>query len=133
MSEDVIPPAPGAPNARYPAYSYPSAAAPERPGRTLGIVGFALSFVGFIDVVGLIICIVAMVKSKRAGLKNGFALAGIIISIVGILFCGGIIALIAPPLIQAGQECARLGDGTHVIGKTTYTCTPTSINFYTHS
>jgi len=89
--------------------------------------------VGFIDVVGLIICIIAMVKSKRADQKNGFALAGMIISIVGILFCGGIIALIAPPLIHAGQECARLGDGTHVIGNSTYTCTPTSFNVYTHS
>jgi hypothetical protein len=69
----------------------------------------------------------------RAGQKNGFALAGMIISIAGILFCGGIIALIAPPLIQAGQECARLGDGTHVVGNSTYTCTPTSFNVYTHS
>ncbi|MGO4103132.1 DUF4190 domain-containing protein [Leifsonia sp. YAF41] len=132
MSEGAIPPAPGVPSAQDPAYSYPPAAAPERPGRTLGIVGFVLSFVGFIDVAGLIICIVAMVKSKRAGQRNGFALAGIIISIAGILFCAGIIALIAPPLIQAGQQCARLGDGTHVIEKSTYTCTPTSFSVYTH-
>jgi len=132
MSDDAIPPAPTLPNVEYRAYSN-SAAATNRPGRTLGIIGFALSFVGFIDVVGLIICIIAMVKSKRADQKNGFALAGMIISIVGILFCGGIIALIAPPLIHAGQECARLGDGTHVIGNSTYTCTPTSFNVYTHS
>ena len=132
MSDDAIPPAPTLPNVEYRAYSN-SAAATNRPGRTLGIVGFALSFVGFIDVVGLVICIIAMVKSKRADQKNGFALAGMIISIVGILFCGGIIALIAPPLIHAGQECARLGDGTHVIGNSTYTCTPTSFNVYTHS
>lgn len=132
MSDDAIPPAPTLPNVEYRAYSN-SAAATNRPGRTLGIVGFALSFVGFIDVVGLIVCIIAMVKSKRADQKNGFALAGMIISIVGILFCGGIIALIAPPLIHAGQECARLGDGTHVIGNSTYTCTPTSFNVYTHS
>lgn len=132
MSDDAIPPAPTLPNVEYRAYSN-SAAATNRPGRTLGIIGFALSFVGFIDVVGLIVCIIAMVKSKRADQKNGFALAGMIISIVGILFCGGIIALIAPPLIHAGQECARLGDGTHVIGNSTYTCTPTSFNVYTHS
>jgi hypothetical protein len=132
MSEDVISPAPNSPNAEYRPYSL-TATATERPGRTLGIVGFVLSFVGFIDVAGLIICIVAMVKSRRAGQKNGFALAGIIISIVGILFCGGIIALIAPPLIHASQECARLGDGTHVMGNSTYTCTPTSFNVYTHS
>ncbi len=105
----------------------------ENPGRTLGIVGFVLSFVGFVDIAGLVISIIALVQSKRAGRKNGFALAGIIISIAGILFCGGIIALIAPPLIHAGQTCVRLGDGVHVIGNSTYTCTPTSFNVYTHS
>ena len=128
MTEELIPPT--APSAAYPAYS--PAAAAERPGRTLGIVGFVLSFVGFLDVAGLIISIVAMVKSRRAGHKNGFALAGVIISIAGILFCGGIIALITPPLIHAGQECARLGNGTHVVGNSVYTCTPTSFNVETH-
>jgi len=126
MSEDARPPAPVVPSSQDPAYSYSPAAAPARPGRTLGVVGFVLSFVGFINVAGLIISIVAMVKSKRASQKNGFALAGIIISIAGILFCAGIISIIAPVLIQAGQQCARLGNGTHVIEKSTYTCTPTS-------
>ena len=108
-------------------------AAPERPGRTLGIVGFALSFVGLVDIAGLIICIVAIVQSRRAGEKNGFALAGIIIAIVGILLTAAIVALTVPLLVHAGQECARLGNGTHVIGNSTYTCTPTSFNVTTTS
>ena len=120
-----------APNPEYPAYSYPPSTVTVRPGRTLGIVGFVMSFFAFFDVAGLVISIVAMVKSNRAGQKNGFALAGIIISIVGILFWGGIIALSVPTLIHAGEECARLGDGTHVIGNSTYTCTPTSFNVST--
>ena len=131
MSEDVMPPAPAAPTSEYPAHSYTGAAL-ARPGRTLGIVGFVMSFFAFIDIAGLIICIVAMVKSKRAGHKNGFALAGIIISIVGILFIGGIVALTVPTLIQAGQECARLGVGIHVVGHSTYTCTPTSFYVSTY-
>lgn len=133
MSEDVIPAVPVVPQPEYPAYPYSPVPAADRPGRTLGIVGFVLSFVWFVDVAGLIISIIALVKSKRAGQKNGFALAGIIISIGGILVCAGIIALIAPPLIHAGQECARLGVGTHVIGNSTYTCTPTSFNVSTYS
>ncbi|HEX3724503.1 MAG TPA: DUF4190 domain-containing protein [Nitrolancea sp.] len=92
-----------------------------------------LSFFGFIDIAGLIISIVAMAQSKRSGHKNGFALAGIIISAVGILFTAGVIALVVPALINAGQECARLGNGTHVIGNSTYTCTPTSFDVYANS
>ena len=131
MSEDIVPAVPVVPSVEYPAYSR-SPAAPERPGRTLGIVGFVLSFFWFIDIAGLIISIVAMVQSKRAGHKNGFALAGTIISIAGILVSAGVIALVVPALINAGQECARLGDGTHVVGNSTYTCTPTSFNVYSN-
>ena len=133
MTDDAIPAAP--PAAEFPTtpppYWQPAPAAP-RPGRTLGIVGFVLSFIGFIDIAGLVISIIAMVKSKRAGQKNGFALAGIIISIAGILFCGGIIAVIAPSLVHTAQMCAQLGNGVHVIGNTTYTCTPTSFSEYTY-
>lgn len=99
----------------------------------MGIVGFVLSFVWIVDVAGLIISIIAMAKSKRAGQKNGFALAGIIISIAGILVFSGVVALVTPPLVQAAQECARLGNGIHVVGNSTYTCTPTSFNVSTHS
>ena len=131
MTDNVAPPAPGLPNPPYPAYSYQRA--PERPGRTLGIVGFALSFVGLVDIAGLIICIVAMAQSRRAGEKNGFALAGIIIAIVGILLTAAIVALTVPLLVNAGQECARLGNGSHVIGNSAYTCTPTPFNVTTTS
>ena len=102
------------------------------PGRTLGIVGFVLSFIGIVDIAGLVISIVALVKSKRAGHKNGLALAGLIISIVGILFWGGIIAVAVPALINAAQTCAQLGDGVHVVGHSVYTCTPTSFNVNTN-
>ncbi|HEY4267108.1 MAG TPA: DUF4190 domain-containing protein [Galbitalea sp.] len=109
----------------------PAPTAP-RPGRTLGIVGFVLSFIWVVDIAGLVISIIAMVKSKRAGQKNGFALAGIIISIAGILVWGSIVAVAVPSLVHAGQMCAQLGNGVHVVGNTTYTCTPTSFNESTH-
>jgi hypothetical protein len=133
MDENPTPAASVPTNAEYPAYSHPPMSTPERPGRTMGIVGFVLSFVWILDLVGLIISIIAMVKSKRAGQKNGFALAGIIISIAGIIVFTGVVPLVTPPLVQAAQECARLGNGVHIVGNSTYTCTPTSFNVSTHS
>lgn len=49
------------------------------PGKTLGIVGFIMAFVG-LQVVGLILSIVGYDKSKKAGHKNGLAFAGIILN-----------------------------------------------------
>lgn len=50
------------------------------PGYGLGIAGFVVSF--FVGVAGLIMSAIALNQSKRAGKKNGFALAGLIIGIV---------------------------------------------------
>jgi hypothetical protein len=140
MTDDATAAGPGAtefqgaapvPNWQTGAGWQPAPTAP-RPGRTLGIVGFVLSFIWVVDIAGLVISIIAMVKSKRAGQKNGFALAGIIISIAGILVWGSIAAVAVPSLVHAGQMCAQLGNGVHVVGNTTYTCTPTSFNETTH-
>lgn len=120
----------------FAAFSTPQAAPPppsgnrwaEDRGRVLGIVGFACSFVFLFNVAGLVLCIIALVRSRRAGFSNGFALAGAIIAPVTILFCAGILLLIVPPLIHAAQMCAQLGYGVHVVGTATYTCTPSSIS-----
>lgn len=131
--DPTIDPAAPAP-APYPAYA-PYAGtgpAPSRPGRVTGIVGFILSFFFVLNLGGLVVSIIALVQSKRAGLGNGFAVAGITISIVGILFSGGILAVLIPSSVALFQECAKLGTGTHVVGNATYTCTPTSANVYTN-
>lgn len=98
------------------------------PGKTLGIVGFILSF--FVTVVGLILSIIGLVKSKKAGHKNPFALAGIIIGIVGtIIWVGSIIALYlaflgsASSVVNIAQACSNQGNvGTVVVDGFTYTC-----------
>ncbi|MCB7136987.1 DUF4190 domain-containing protein [Cellulosimicrobium marinum] len=59
-----------------------SAAPAQNPGKTMGIVGFVLSFLGCLSIVGIILSIVALNKSKKAGFSNGLALAGIIIGAV---------------------------------------------------
>ena len=71
---------PGAPN--YPASAGNTAATPV-PGKTLGIVGLILSF--FVSLVGLIMSIVAVVQSKKAGAKNVPGIIGIVIGSLGTL------------------------------------------------
>ena len=100
----------------------------RNPYGTLGVVGFALSLLGPLSIAGLIISIIALVKSKRRGFGNGFALAGIIIAGVGLLVALLFAAFAVPALVDAAQTCARLGEGVHQVGDATYTCTPTSFH-----
>lgn len=86
----------------------------ENPGRTLGIVGFILSLIPALNVVGLIVSIVAMVKSRKARMGNGFALAGIIIGAIGtivtvLLIVAFIVAL--PYAVEVAEFCQQVGPG----------------------
>ncbi|MFF1574230.1 DUF4190 domain-containing protein [Leifsonia sp. NPDC058292] len=137
MSDQPIPPQQppvyangAAPIPPQPFYGYPPAP-PVVPGRGLGIAAFVLSFFIVANFFGLILGIVALVQSKRAGHGNGFALAAIIISAVGVALTILVLSLVIPAFVDAAQTCARLGDGVHVIGHATYTCTPTSFNVHT--
>ncbi|KRC42539.1 DUF4190 domain-containing protein [Oerskovia sp. Root22] len=111
----------GAPQAPYTPGGVPGAPAQD-PGKTLGIVGLVLSIIGCTSLIGLILSIVALNKSKKAGYKNGIALAGIIVGAV--LLVGSIIALAAfGGLIgEVLEKCADLGPGTHYVDGVEYTC-----------
>ena len=107
----AAPPAPDANAYQQPAYAQaPGALAPGAavPGKTLGIVAFVLSF--FVQLIALILGIVALVQSKKAGRSNGFALAAIIISAV-LMVIGAILAAIFIPIfiesINAATVCAN--------------------------
>jgi hypothetical protein len=92
------------------------------PGKVLGIVGLVVSFLGALSIIGLILSIVAFVQSKKAGRKNGVALAGIIVgSIVTILVIIGFIA-IGGAIAHVVEYCAEHGNGTFVEDGVTYTC-----------
>lgn len=86
------------------------------PGRTLGIVGFILAIL--IAPVGLIISIIAFVKSRKAKMGNGFALAGIIIgilfTIIGAILTFVLIAFFADLTQQLIEACEGLPSGTPV-------------------
>ncbi len=94
------------------------------PGRVLGIVGLILAFLA--PVIGLILSIVALVQSKKAGVRNGLALAGVI---VGAAFTAAILAVILIATITFGGRvgtaldlCAQNGPGTYTQDGTTITC-----------
>jgi hypothetical protein len=104
----------------------PQPAAPaENPGKTLGIVGLILAF--FFQLPALIVSIIGLNKSKKAGFKNGPALAGIILSIVfGIGWIIGTIVLVAGlATIGADPEgflCDQVGTGTYEVEGETIVC-----------
>jgi hypothetical protein len=103
-------------------------AAPVNPGKTMGIVSLVLSIIG-IHLIGVILGFVGLSQSKKAGQKNGFALAGIIIGFIGLVL--GVIAIIMFSLFGAAifgglggivQVCNDLGPGVWEIDGVTYTC-----------
>lgn len=106
------------------------AATVKDPNFVLGVVGFALSLIGVLNIAGLIISIIAFRKSRRLGITNGFALAGIIVASIGLLFVVIIALVTVPALVDAAQTCARLGTGVHELNGATYTCTPTSFRVW---
>lgn len=92
----------------------------EDPGRTLGIVGLVLAIVG--SVIGLVISIIALSKSRKAGYKNGLALAGVIIGAITTIVTIAVIIVSVVALSKVASECKTLGPGSHVVNGVTYTC-----------
>ena len=56
------------------------------PGKKFAIIGFVFSFFSVLSIAGLVLSILALLKSKKASFKNGLAVAGIIVSSVNIVF-----------------------------------------------
>lgn len=88
----------------YNAGGYAAAPAGPVPGKTMGIVAFILSF--FFQLLALILGIVALVQSKKAGRSNGFALAAIIISVVLMIVGAILIVAFVIPTFSAAATCA---------------------------
>ena len=91
------------------------------PGKTLGIVGLVLAFVA--NIVGLIVSIVALRKSKKAGFKNTPAVAGIVISIISIIGAVALIIGLSAGAAALVGQCAEYGPGVHELDNgVTITC-----------
>jgi len=74
------------------------------PGRTLGIVAFVVAI--FFNVIGLILGIVALVQSRKAGYKNGWAVAAIVVGAI-LTVVGIIIAILVFTALAAGAGLAN--------------------------
>jgi|GEM_PF-446592 len=95
------------------AYAQPDAPMPGAavPGRTLGIVALILAF--FFQLLGLILGIVALVQSRKAGVKNAPAVWAIALSIVfGVIGTIILIVVIAQTASFLAQ-CQGLDPGVY--------------------
>ncbi|MGG7464672.1 hypothetical protein [Plantibacter sp. YIM 135347] len=97
-------------------------ATPSAGHGTMAIVGFILTLLPVMNVVGLVLSIIAFVRAKRSGSPRGFALAGILIGAGGVLLVVVIAATIGPFVVDAVETCNRLGIGEHQVGDLTYSC-----------
>lgn len=113
----------------YAAGGYGAPAAPV-PGKTLGIVALVLALVPVgLQLVGLILGIVALVQSKKAGAKNAPALWAIIVSsvliVVGIIVAIAVISWIATQggdLVSHLNACLENPAGSFQFNGVTMTC-----------
>jgi hypothetical protein len=99
----------------------PAAPAPAAPGKTLGIVGLILAFLA--APIGFIISLVARGQSKKAGVPNGPATAGIIIGLILTLIW--IVVVVVSIVTGAAllNACAGLEPGVYQTdGGGTLTC-----------
>ncbi len=96
-----------------PAYAGPPAPGAPVPGRTLGIVAFVVAI--FFNIIGLILGIVALVQSRKAGVKNGWAVAAIIVGII-------LVAVFANAAGDLIQFCANNPSGVYEVNGQTVTC-----------
>lgn len=92
------------------------------PNKTFGIIALVVSI--FFSFIGGVLGIVALVKSKKAGHKNGFALAAIIVgfSLFVIQIVVGIIVAVAA-VSAVNSLCDGMDAGTYeTTTGTTVTC-----------
>ncbi len=98
----------------------PAATVAADPGHGLGIASLILAFI--FPLVGLILGIVAKGKSKSVGKSNGLALAGIIISILGMVTGLIVSGLLVAAGMSVAAKCKDLGPGTHYENGSAFTC-----------
>jgi hypothetical protein len=97
---------------------YPVAPQPA-PSATLAIVGLVTAIVPCTSLIGLVVSIVALVRTRRGAPGRGLAIAGIV---VGALWIAAAVAAVAFGFTALWQTCAELGDGVHQVDGVTYTC-----------
>ncbi|WP_051388961.1 hypothetical protein [Arthrobacter sp. 35W] len=110
---------PTAPNGAY------QGAPAQDPGKVMGIISIILPFVG-LGLVGLILGLIGMSKSKKAGFKNTPALVGVILGALAIVITivVAIIGISAATQLATDiqQQCSN-GSPTFTVNGQTGSCT----------
>jgi len=92
-------------------------------GRDMAIAGLIGAFV--VPPVGLVLSIIALMKSKRGGYKNNLAIGGIVVAALLTITAIVVLALLLPFWAQ----CQELGAGIHQLdNRMLLECTPRSFN-----
>lgn len=90
---------------------------PYGPGADLSISGMVFAF--FLPPLGLVLSILGLKKSKKAGTRNHLALVGTILSAVTTAISIGILIFFISTLVTMAHKCSELGSGTHYLDTTT--------------
>jgi len=99
--------------------SFPTTPQANNPGKVIGIVGFVFCFIG-LAFPGIILGIIGLKKSKKAGQKNGLAFAAIIL--------GSIVTLIALAVTAIGIAFLLSHGATVTTSTPSSTTTTTTVN-----
>jgi len=102
------------------------------PGKKFAVIGFILSFFSLFSVAGLIVSILALLQSKKAGYKNNLAVAAVILSSVNIVFVTPFVVVFALVAFtglantsQAHTMCTQQANvGMVTVGGDMYNCDP---------
>jgi hypothetical protein len=121
MSLDDAPAAPVDSTAPAAPVSAPVVSTSENPGHGLGIASLIVSILG-VGLVGIILGVIGLNKSKKAGQKNGLAIAGIILGALNLVVVTIVVIVMSMGVAQLATKCAELGTGTHIESGVTYTC-----------
>lgn len=92
----------------------------ENPGKKLGVIGLILAFP--FNVIGLIVSIVALRKSKKAGFKNLAAVWGIVVGLLGTIAIAILIIVSVGAIATTAAFCAENGAGVFENNGITITC-----------
>ena len=92
----------------------------ENPGKKLGLIGLILAFP--FNVIGLIVSIVALRKSKKAGFKNPLAVWGTLVGLIGTIGIAILIIVSVGTLAATASFCAENGAGVFENNGITITC-----------
>lgn len=95
----------------------PTTPSMRNPGGDVTVSGIIFAF--FLPPLGLLLSIIGLRRSKKAGLRNRLAIVGTIVSAFTTILAIGVLVFFVNMLMTASAKCEELGAGTHYVDVTT--------------